>query len=141
MRMLRLVLKSGNLVRWVGGLAGVARRELVSLSGEGIQGNEEGVMDPFDVVHRLVYRLTVPTFGAVEITRSEALMRKTLRMFNHIEEGGSPARIVVPGLPTWVWPRRVLAGVRFVGLSGTEKRRGGGRMMDCRFCWTTGRPT
>jgi len=115
--MLGVLLKSGNLGRWVGGLAGVARGQLTSLSlsekGGGGGEEKEGVMDPFDVIYRLVYRLTVPTFGAVEITRSEGLLRKTLRMFNHIEEGASPTRIVVPGLPTWAWARRILAGVRF----------------------------
>ncbi|KAJ2896395.1 cytochrome p450 6a1 [Zalerion maritima] len=66
---------------------------------------ENKVMDPYDNIYRMVYQLTMRTVGCDEIAESKNLGDKTLRQFELCEAGSSPARIIIPWLPT---PRHFL---------------------------------
>ena len=76
------------------------------------EGGSTGTFDPFDDVYRIVYQLTMRTVGATEIAESPALMDKTLRLFETVENASSPARIIFPWLPTPAHLRRMAAGAR-----------------------------
>ncbi|KAK0720332.1 cytochrome P450 6A1 [Lasiosphaeris hirsuta] len=77
---------------------------------------EWAIMDPFDNIYRVVYRLTMRTVGTAEIYRDPKLLEKTLRMFENIADGCSPARIIFPWLPTWVHMRKMVAAGRLYTL-------------------------
>ncbi|KAJ2900619.1 hypothetical protein MKZ38_002318 [Zalerion maritima] len=95
-----------------------------------------GVLNPYEDVYRLVYQLTMRTLGCEEIAEDRKLGDETLRLYEDAEEGTSPARFVVPWLPTPAWWRRVKSGARLYGiLDGIVKERrrskeGGARKED-----------
>lgn len=100
--------------------------DLVAVSGP------SGTFDPFDVIYRTVYQLTMRTFGANEIAESPELLAKTLSLFQQIEKSSSPARIIFPWLPTAAHLRRMAIGARLYMIVNriVDERRSTGRRED-----------
>ena len=79
---------------------------------ESIASSPRGVTDPFDSVYRIVFQLTVRTVGCNEIADDPALLARTLRYFEIIEQSGTPAGVIFPWLPTPSKLKRTYAGGR-----------------------------
>jgi sterol 14-demethylase len=63
--------------------------------------NEEWhVMNPFDDIYRLVYRLTMRTLGSFEIAENPKLLDQTLSIFEQFEKFSGPSNVIFPWLPT-----------------------------------------
>jgi sterol 14-demethylase len=58
------------------------------------------VMNPFDDIYRLVYRLTMRTLGSFEIAENPKLLDKTLSIFEQFEKYSGPSNVIFPWLPT-----------------------------------------
>ncbi|KAK3359412.1 hypothetical protein B0T25DRAFT_577546 [Lasiosphaeria hispida] len=106
-RTLVALMKADSLARSLGPMVSDAWDSLQAMAPPK---GEWGVMDPFDDIYRVVYRLTMRTIGTAEIYRDPKPLDKTLRMFDAISDGSSPARIIFPWLPTWAHLRKTLAG-------------------------------
>lgn len=120
-RSLTALLKRENFVKNLDVLVGDARAGLEKV----VQRyGAEGVMDPFDDIYRIVYRLTMRTVGATEIATSPELLEKTLNWFHMIENNVSPARLVFPWLPTPNHLKQLYAGTRlYFTMDGLIKER------------------
>jgi len=68
--------------------------------------------DPFDSIYRLVYQLTMRTVGCADIANSPALLAKTLRWYNLVENSSSATTIMFPWLPGWGYLQRTYGGAR-----------------------------
>lgn len=77
---------------------------------EAAGGSGQGIMDTFEDVNLILYRMTMRTFGATEIASDPALLRKTLGLFEVTERSSSPTRLVIPWLPTLNHLRRMGSG-------------------------------
>lgn len=110
-RTLTAIVHRDNLVKSLPLLAGDIRGGLEAVVARG-RGGREGVLDPFDDIYRIVYRLTMRIVGATEIASSPELLATTLRLFEQIEQSSSPARIIFPWLPTPAHLKRMAAGAR-----------------------------
>ncbi|KNG82267.1 hypothetical protein ANOM_009873 [Aspergillus nomiae NRRL 13137] len=71
-----------------------------------------GIIDIFDEVGYIVYQSTMRVIGFNKIADSEELCSTTLKLFERIEDGTSPSRIIFPWLPTPAFLRRLGAGIQ-----------------------------
>lgn len=71
-----------------------------------------GIIDPFDETYYIVYQSIMRVIGAKEIAESKDLCTKTLNLFELIEKGASPTRIIFPWLPTPAYIRRMTASLK-----------------------------
>lgn len=94
-----------------------------------------GTFDPFDDIYKIVYRMTMRTLGATEVANDTALLYKTLHLFEEVERGSSPLRIIFPWLPTLGWIRQTVGGARLYAIfdSIAKKRQAEGRKEDDPF--------
>jgi cytochrome P450 len=90
------------------------------------------IIDPFDDMYKIVYKLTMRTVGASEITNDPKLLDTTLSLFQEIGHGSSPLRIMFPWLPTVGRVRQTIAGVRMFLTFGkiVRARKAGERQED-----------
>ncbi|ROT39892.1 cytochrome P450 6A1 [Sodiomyces alkalinus F11] len=91
------------------------------------------VMDPFEDMYRLVYRLTMRTVGCDEIATDLDQLRTTLSLFEAIDSGATASRIIFPWLPTLGQARQLWSGYRMYRiLEGivADRRRTGRRGND-----------
>lgn len=79
---------------------------------EEVATSPNGVMDPFDNIYKIVYQLTMRTVGCNDIADDPALLLKTLRLYEAIEESATPTGIIFPWLPTVAKLKRTIAGGR-----------------------------
>jgi sterol 14-demethylase len=56
------------------------------------------VVDPFQVMYRLVYQLTHRSFGCKDVAEDEALLQRTIRHYRCMDEC-SPWQVLFPELP------------------------------------------
>ncbi|GAB1196492.1 hypothetical protein APSETT444_005763 [Aspergillus pseudonomiae] len=71
-----------------------------------------GIIDIFDEIGYIVYQSTMRVIGFNKIADSEELCSTTLKLFERIEDGTSPSRIIFPWLPTPAFLRRLGAGIQ-----------------------------
>ena len=71
-----------------------------------------GILNPFDVIYRLIYGLTMRAFGCREIAEDDIRLRKTLSAFEGIEDAEVGSRLLFPWVPTVGKVKRVYAGAR-----------------------------
>ncbi|KAI6381024.1 hypothetical protein MCOR25_001325 [Pyricularia grisea] len=116
--------------------------DLVSDVHEGLEsaikaagGTGEGIIDTFEDMNQIIYRMTMRTFGATEIASDPALLRKTLRYFEITERSSSPIRLVIPWLPTLNHLRRMGAGAMLYWNFSTivNERKKTGKKVDDAF--------
>ena len=82
------------------------------------------LMNPFEDVYQIVYKLTMRTVGVSEFADDPDMLKRTLGWFETILASSSPARIMFP----WLWTpghvKRLIAGARLYGaLSKVVKDR------------------
>lgn len=83
-----------------------------------------GTLDAFDHVRRIVYQLTMRQLGPKEVAEDSKLREKILRLFEEVERGGVPSRMMFPWLPTIPALRQMIGGARlYVIFSSIAKRR------------------
>ncbi len=70
------------------------------------------VMDPFEDIYRIVYRLTMRMVGANDIAEYQKLLTRTLHLFEKIENSTSPTKIIFPWMPTLSHMKRIAAGAQ-----------------------------
>lgn len=70
------------------------------------------MMNPYDDLYRMVYQLTMRTVGCDEIAENRELGDRTLQLFESFEKLTSPARMVLPWLPTPSYIRRMSTGAK-----------------------------
>lgn len=94
-----------------------------------------GLFDPFDDIYKIVYRMTMRTLGATEVANDIPLLDKTLHLFEEVERGTSPLRIIFPWLPTLGWIQQMVGGARLYAIfdSIAKKRKAEGRREDDPF--------
>ena len=89
---------------------------------------ESGLMDPFDNLFELVYKLTQRTVGANEIANSRPLLDRTLRLFQLIEKTSTSYQIIFPWLPSPAMFKRVWGGSQlyfiFSRIANTRQKEG-----------------
>lgn len=98
--------------------------DIVRRDGGGGNGPTTGVFRPFDDMYKIVYQMTMRTLGANEVADDLPLLWKTLALFEEIESGSSPIKIVFPWMPTVGAMRQTIAGARLYAIfSGIAKKR------------------
>ncbi|KAI0125425.1 cytochrome P450 6A1 [Xylariales sp. AK1849] len=91
------------------------------------------VFDPFDDLYNIVYKLTMRTVGAKDVAEDPALLKKTLSLFESLDEYKSTLRFFFPWLPTPNHLRRMYAGMNLYSIFGNiadERRKTGKREDD-----------
>lgn len=71
-----------------------------------------GVLDPFDLLYRLVFQLTMRTVGATEIASDPSKLNRMLYLFEAIDAAANSASILFPWAPNLGKLKRMLAGAR-----------------------------
>lgn len=94
-----------------------------------------GTIDAFDHVRRIVYQLTMRQLGPKEVAEDRELRQKILHLFEEVERGGVPSRIMFPWLPTIPALRQMIGGARLFAIfrSIAKQRRLGGMREDDAF--------
>lgn len=88
------------------------------------QRTQNGMIDPFVDVYRIVYMLTVRMVGPTEFVEQPELLDKTLRYFEIFESNLSTARVVIPWLPTYSYLKQLYYGGKlYATLDGVLKER------------------
>lgn len=84
--------------------------------------------DPFVSIYEIVFQLTMRMVGSAEIANDVPRLRKTLRLFETIEQSATPTSIIFPWMPTIALIRRTIAGGRlyylFTGIMNDRKKSG-----------------
>ncbi|KAH8896930.1 cytochrome P450 6A1 [Thozetella sp. PMI_491] len=93
------------------------------------------VMNPFNDIFRLIYRLTNRMVGAFEIAEDPKLLDYTLSVFQQFEKYDDPTGIVFPWLPTWGYLARLSLTLKLFWLfrSIVKKRQGTGQKKNDTF--------
>lgn len=87
-------------------------------------GASSGIFDPFEVMNRMVFQLTMRTVGSKEIAESQDLLSRSLSLVHQIGENSSTVRIIVSWLPTLKYMKRLIAAGRlYMLLNGLAKDR------------------
>ncbi|KAE8359940.1 cytochrome P450 [Aspergillus caelatus] len=73
---------------------------------------DTGIVNIFEETSHIVYQSTMRVIGFNKIADSDELCSTTLKLFQCIENGTSPSRIIFPWLPTPAFLRRLTAGIR-----------------------------
>ena len=69
-----------------------------------------GVTEPFDSVYRMVFKLTMRTVACNEIANDPALLAKTLKLYEDVENTATPISIMFPWIPTPSKFKRMYSG-------------------------------
>ncbi|PQE32897.1 cytochrome P450 6A1 protein [Rutstroemia sp. NJR-2017a WRK4] len=90
--------------------------------------SETGMIDPFVSIYETVFQLTMRMVGSAEIANDVPRLRKTLRLFETIEQSTTPTSIIFPWMPTIAFIKRTIAGGRlyylFKSIMDNRKRTG-----------------
>ncbi|RDL36450.1 Cytochrome P450 [Venustampulla echinocandica] len=90
--------------------------------------SQTGMTDPFVSIYEIVFQLTMRMVGCAEIANDTARLRKTLRLFETIEQSTTPTSIIFPWMPTLALFKRTIAGGRlyrlFKGIMDDRKKTG-----------------
>lgn len=90
--------------------------------------SQTGLTDPFVSIYEIVFQLTMRMVGSAEIANNTASLRKTLRLFETIEQSTTPTSIIFPWMPTLALFKRTIAGGRlyqlFKGIMDDRKKTG-----------------
>ncbi|KAI8304013.1 Sterol 14-demethylase [Colletotrichum sp. SAR11_59] len=70
------------------------------------------ISDPFEDMYRLVFQLTMRMVGCDEIAEDDALLVKTLRIFEGIDAASTATKVMFPWMPTIGHFRRVYSGAQ-----------------------------
>lgn len=98
-------------------------------------GAKTGTFDPFDDLYRIVYRLTMRTVGATEISESPELLDRTLKLFEDVESSASATRIAFPWLPTRGYIMQMVSGAKLYAIFDkfAKQRKATGKKYDDAF--------
>jgi hypothetical protein len=84
--------------------------------------------DPFNSIYLVVFQLTMRMVGSAEIASDTTKLRKTLKLFETIEQSTTPTSIIFPWMPTIAFFKRTIAGGRlfqlFKGIMDDRKKTG-----------------
>ncbi|KAF7942921.1 uncharacterized protein EAE97_006375 [Botrytis byssoidea] len=82
--------------------------------------------DPFVSIYEIVFQLTIRMVDSAEIVNDTEKLRKTLKLFETIEQSTTPMSIVFPWMPTFALIKRTIAGGRlyylFKGIMDNRKK-------------------
>lgn len=68
------------------------------------------MIDPFVSIYEIVFQLTMRMVGSAEIANDTKRLRKTLTLFETIEQSTTPTSIIFPWMPTLAFIKRTIAG-------------------------------
>ncbi|KAF2456488.1 cytochrome P450 6A1 [Lineolata rhizophorae] len=71
-----------------------------------------GIMEPFDIIYKIVFQLTMRTVGCNDFADDPVLLEKTLALFEYIDKSATSTGILFPWLPTPARIKRDFAGAR-----------------------------
>ena len=93
---------------------------------------QDRIINPFDSVYRIVYQLTMRIAACDEIASNQALLDKTLKLFETIGNTATPLSIMYNWMPVPAKFRRLYAGVQLYTIikSVVDARRKEGRSED-----------
>ncbi|KAI8309140.1 Sterol 14-demethylase [Colletotrichum sp. SAR11_240] len=77
-----------------------------------LAGRSTKISDPFEDMYRLVFQLTMRMVGCDEIAEDDALLVKTLRIFEGIDAASTATKVMFPWMPTIGHFRRVYSGAQ-----------------------------
>ncbi|KAF4849722.1 Sterol 14-demethylase [Colletotrichum siamense] len=77
-----------------------------------LAGRPSKISDPFEDMYRLVFQLTMRMVGCDEIAEDDALLVKTLRIFEGIDAASTATKVMFPWMPTIGHFRRVYSGAQ-----------------------------
>ncbi|KAH6982363.1 cytochrome P450 6A1 [Ilyonectria sp. MPI-CAGE-AT-0026] len=106
-RSLTGLLRKENLVKQLHLLTGDMRSSCERLAAVPTK-----VMDPFEDIYRIIYRLTMRTVGANDIAEDQELLARTLHLFEKIGNSTSPTKVIFPWMPTLSHMKRMAAGAQ-----------------------------
>ena len=72
--------------------------------------NPSGITEPFDSIYRMVFKLTMRTVACNEIANDSALLAKTLKLYEAVENTATPISIMFPWVPTPAKFKRMYSG-------------------------------
>jgi len=70
----------------------------------------DGLIDPFDSLYRMVYRLTIRLLGPTEMAEDPKMLAESLRMFEMIDGSSTAASIMFPRFPSPAILKRTYGG-------------------------------
>ncbi|KAF1815451.1 cytochrome P450 6A1 [Eremomyces bilateralis CBS 781.70] len=106
-RRITRLMKKGRFVRNLHLLVNDTRQALSQLAKA-----ESNILDPFDDIYRIVYRLTVRTVACNDIADNPDLLSRSLKAFETIDASTTPSTVIFPWLPTPASVKRMVAGAR-----------------------------
>lgn len=84
------------------------------------------MVDPFDSIYELIYKLTMRLVGSTEIAEDRELLRWSPSVFERLEKSGSNARIIFPWLITFNYIASLALGARlYLALLRVIQQRNG----------------
>lgn len=92
---LAFLLKSEQLRRRLPFLISDAQEAMEELRNE-----PSGLTDPFESIHRMVFRLTLRVVGAKEIADDRKMLEDLIRYYSIIDDCTTPAYVLFPNLPS-----------------------------------------
>lgn len=97
-----------------------------------LTGKQDHITNPFDSIYRTVYQLTMRITACDELASDQALLDKTLKMFETIGNTATPLSIMYSWMPVLAKFRRLYAGVQLYTIikSVVDTRRKEGRSED-----------
>lgn len=132
LRHMTKLLQRDNFVRNLPLLVSDTSAMLDDIVRRGHGGGDEpttGIFDPFDDMYKIVYQMTMRTLGCNEVADDLPLLWKTLALFEEIEHGSGPTKIIFPWIPTVGSLRQTIAGARLYAIFSevAKKRKAEGR--------------
>lgn len=77
-----------------------------------IAASPTGITDPFDSIYDIVFQLTMRTIGCKDVAEDPVLLKKTLRLFEVVEQSATASAVIFPWAPSPAVIKRVYAGSR-----------------------------
>ncbi|QIX02177.1 hypothetical protein AMS68_007694 [Peltaster fructicola] len=104
-RCLVAMLKGNQLAKGLPNMVKDVRARLDELAS-----NPKHETDPFDSIYRVVYQLTMRTVACNEIASDDKLLKRSLHLYEEVENAASPWLIMFPWAPLYGKFKRTLAG-------------------------------
>ncbi len=71
-----------------------------------------GITDPFQSIYKIVFQLTIRMVGCNDMADDPGLLKKTLRLYESIEQSATATAIIFPWFPSPAILKRTFAGGR-----------------------------
>jgi hypothetical protein len=106
-RRLVTMLKANRLEKGLPQLLQDVRASLDDVSSDGSL-----IMDPFESIYELIFKITMRTVACDDIANDPAILAQCLRYFETIEGSATPLSIIFPRMPSWSKAKRTHAGFK-----------------------------